>query len=241
MMNAMNAHERGRPAAAGAGCCGWQFARWRPADGDLDIAPGQPHVLPGTAAELQVQRIRGARCIRRHRAAVLATVAAQRLSKERQLVATPPGGDRQQRRDDRGGRPRRGGGADADASDRWRHRRTFAEQPDGPLRARTNRDGGYGRGPLGQPAVPADAPEVGLTVGNARVRGWRAHFQTLTLSSPRRQVQRTRHGRHGHSVTRKTMVVAQQLAPRGVASVASLRGLTRSRRRSILCLRGQSG
>ena len=129
-------------------------------DGDLDIAlVNHTYCLERPASELQVQRIRGARCIRRHRAAVLAAAAAQRLSKERQLVAAPPGRERQQRRGDRGGRPRRGGGADADASDRWRHRRTFAEQPGGPLRARTNRDGGYGRGPLAEwPAHPLGQP-----------------------------------------------------------------------------------
>ena len=88
-------------------------------DGDLDIAlVNHTYCLERPASELQVQRIRGARCIRRHRAAVLAAAAAQRLSKERQLVAAPPGRERQQRRGDRGGRPRRGGGADADASDR---------------------------------------------------------------------------------------------------------------------------
>ena len=39
-----------------------------------------------------------------------------------------------------------------------------------------------------QPPVQADAPEVGLAVGNARVCGWRAHCVawTLTLSFPRR-------------------------------------------------------
>ena len=36
---------------------------------------------------------------------------------------------------------------------------TFAEQPDGPLRARTNRDGRYGRGPLAEwPANPLGQP-----------------------------------------------------------------------------------
>ena len=71
---------------------------------------GQPHGLPRTAGQLQIQRLRGARCLRRQRAAVLATVAAQRLSQVRQLVATPPGGDRQQCRGDRGGRTGGGGG-----------------------------------------------------------------------------------------------------------------------------------